>query len=80
MLVVHSAVNESYEPHYDYYHDESKLAVAGHRIATVIMYLSSVSEGGETVFPQVKMKSDFLFLRMFSSIQCFYGQDKKNWQ
>ncbi|RWV89625.1 hypothetical protein GW17_00048220 [Ensete ventricosum] len=56
MLIVHSMVNESYEPHYDYYHDEYKLAVGGHRVATVVMYLSNVSRGGETIFPQSKLK------------------------
>ncbi|CAD5170007.1 unnamed protein product [Musa acuminata subsp. malaccensis] len=56
MLIMHSLANESYEPHYDYYHDESKLAVGGHRVATVLMYLSNVSRGGETIFPQSKLK------------------------
>jgi len=47
-----------YEPHYDYFigtHEEVKqtYGVAGNRIGTLILYLSDVEEGGETVFPNV---------------------------
>ncbi|KAJ7521897.1 hypothetical protein O6H91_19G073400 [Diphasiastrum complanatum] len=42
---------EKYEPHYDYFHDKLNQALGGHRIATVLMYLSNVVKGGETVFP-----------------------------
>lgn len=68
MLIVHSLANESYEPHHDYYHDESKLAVGGHRVATVLMYLSNVSRGGETIFPQSKVRLELyaIFLFYFS--------------
>lgn len=56
MLIEHTPANESYEPHYDYYHDISRLAVAGHRVATVLMYLSTISQGGETIFPQLEVR------------------------
>ncbi|KAK9086617.1 hypothetical protein Syun_029011 [Stephania yunnanensis] len=45
---------QKYEPHYDYFVDKVNIARGGHRIATVLMYLSDVAKGGETVFPQAE--------------------------
>ncbi|XP_077210173.1 putative prolyl 4-hydroxylase 7 isoform X2 [Tasmannia lanceolata] len=42
---------EKYEPHFDYFHDKTNQILGGHRIATVLMYLSNVEMGGETIFP-----------------------------
>eukprot|EP00193_Tetraselmis_chui_P006702 CAMPEP_0177754512 /NCGR_PEP_ID=MMETSP0491_2-20121128/2050_1 /TAXON_ID=63592 /ORGANISM="Tetraselmis chuii, Strain PLY429" /LENGTH=352 /DNA_ID=CAMNT_0019269903 /DNA_START=203 /DNA_END=1261 /DNA_ORIENTATION=- len=44
---------QKYDAHWDYFfHDEGK-ANGGNRIATVLMYLEDVEEGGETTFPNI---------------------------
>ncbi|KAI6700615.1 hypothetical protein NL676_014939 [Syzygium grande] len=47
---------EKYEPHYDYFIDKANQELGGHRVATVLMYLSNVERGGETVFPNLEAK------------------------
>ena len=42
---------QKYEPHFDFFQDPGNIAIGGHRIATILMYLSNVEKGGETVFP-----------------------------
>lgn len=44
---------QKYEPHTDYFHDKvnTNPSNGGQRIATVLMYLTTPEEGGETVFP-----------------------------
>ncbi|KAK7848433.1 probable prolyl 4-hydroxylase 7 [Quercus suber] len=51
MQVLHYLHGEKYEPHFDYFHDKENQKLGGHRVATVLMYLSNVEKGGETVFP-----------------------------
>ncbi|CAL9106363.1 unnamed protein product [Musa textilis] len=45
---------QKYEPHFDYFHDPKNQALGGLRYATVLMYLSNVNKGGETVFPNAE--------------------------
>ena len=50
---------QKYEPHTDYFHDtvNTNPAHGGQRIATVLMYLTTPDEGGETVFPHALEKN-----------------------
>jgi len=57
MQILHYENGQKYEPHFDYFHDQANLELGGHRIATVLMYLSNVEKGGETVFPMWKVKT-----------------------
>ncbi|KAF7129033.1 hypothetical protein RHSIM_Rhsim10G0205900 [Rhododendron simsii] len=54
LQILHYEVGQKYENHYDYFLDEFNTKNGGQRIATVLMYLSDVEEGGETVFPAAK--------------------------
>lgn len=53
--ILHYENGEKYEPHFDYFHDKANQALGGHRIATVLMYLSKVEKGGETIFPNAEV-------------------------
>ncbi|KAK1320120.1 hypothetical protein QJS10_CPA03g02326 [Acorus calamus] len=60
LQVLHYEVGQKYEPHYDYFIDEYNTRNGGQRIATVLMYLSDVEEGGETIFPNANVNSSSL--------------------
>lgn len=54
MQVLRYKLGEKYEPHYDYFTDSVNTTRGGNRVATVLLYLTDVAEGGETVFPLAK--------------------------
>ncbi|KAG5530138.1 hypothetical protein RHGRI_030492 [Rhododendron griersonianum] len=54
LQILHYEVGQKFEPHYDYFQNEFNIKNGGQRMATVLMYLSDVEEGGETVFPAAK--------------------------
>lgn len=58
MQILHYVNGQKYEPHHDFFHDPVNQAAArgGQRIATVLMYLTTPEEGGETVFPNAADK------------------------
>lgn len=57
LQILHYRLGGHYKPHYDYFPPEEPGSVVqtqygGQRVATIIMYLNDVDEGGETVFPK----------------------------
>ncbi|KAJ8762163.1 hypothetical protein K2173_007317 [Erythroxylum novogranatense] len=54
LQILHYEIGQKYEPHYDFFLDDFNTRHGGQRTATVLMYLSDVEEGGETVFPSAK--------------------------
>nr|AFK35574.1 unknown [Lotus japonicus] len=51
MQVLRYEHGQKYDPHYDYFTDKVNIVRGGHRMATVLLYLTNVTRGGETVFP-----------------------------
>ncbi|EOY15128.1 2-oxoglutarate (2OG) and Fe(II)-dependent oxygenase superfamily protein isoform 2 [Theobroma cacao] len=54
LQVLHYEVGQKYDAHFDYFLDEFNTKNGGQRMATMLMYLSDVEEGGETIFPAAK--------------------------
>lgn len=56
MQILHYRNGEEYQPHHDYFSDafNTRRRDGGQRAATVLMYLSTPEEGGETVFPEAE--------------------------
>ncbi len=59
--VVHYQTGEEYRPHYDYFIPSQKgsmvfLQNGGQRLSSFLMYLNTVEEGGETIFPKAQVK------------------------
>ena len=58
LQILHYEHGQKYEPHFDYFHDAVNASPerGGQRVATLLMYLSTPEEGGETVFPNAASK------------------------
>jgi prolyl 4-hydroxylase len=60
LQILNYQIGGEYKPHYDYFPPElpgsaTHIAMGGQRIATLIIYLNSVPEGGETIFPNINL-------------------------
>lgn len=60
--VLHYPVGGQYKPHHDYFEPSlpgspAILKRGGQRVATVVMYLNDVAEGGGTVFPKLGIEA-----------------------
>lgn len=55
MHVLHYGVGEEYQPHVDFFVEDKNTINGGQRVATILLYLNDVPEGGETVFPFSKL-------------------------
>lgn len=55
LQVLRYETGQKYDAHFDYFHDRNNLKLGGQRVATVLMYLTDVSKGGETVFPNAEV-------------------------
>ncbi|TVU27622.1 hypothetical protein EJB05_19116, partial [Eragrostis curvula] len=60
LQVLHFEAGQKYEPHFDYFLDEHNTKNGGLRMATLLIYLSDVEEGGETIFPDANVNSSSL--------------------
>ncbi len=61
LQVLHYKIGGEYQPHYDYFLSSQPggsqaLSRGGQRVATLIMYLNTTDEGGETIFPNAGIK------------------------
>mmetsp|Transcript_3481 Transcript_3481/g.10115 ORF Transcript_3481/g.10115 Transcript_3481/m.10115 type:complete len:258 (-) Transcript_3481:1437-2210(-) len=45
---------QEYKPHHDFFDESYPFGSSGQRVATVLMYLTTPEEGGETIFPMGK--------------------------
>ncbi len=61
LQVLHYRAGAEYQPHFDYFNPEHPgtpeiLQRGGQRLATVVMYLSNVTAGGATIFPDAGLE------------------------
>jgi hypothetical protein len=47
-------IGQEYKPHHDYFGSSDWTKSHGNRVATVLMYLADVEDGGETIFPSAE--------------------------
>lgn len=61
LQVLNYGVGQEYRPHFDFFDPGLKgsatvMAAGGQRMATCILYLNDVAEGGETCFPELDIR------------------------
>lgn len=61
LQILHYSLNAEYKPHFDYFDQETTggsthFNRGGQRVATILMYLNTPEEGGETIFPTADIK------------------------
>ena len=59
LQVLRYRVGEHYGPHWDAFEGEAALGPDGERVATVVLYLNTPEEGGETAFTSTKPGPDW---------------------
>jgi len=60
LQILHYGTTGEYRPHFDYFPPDQPgsavhTAQGGQRVATLVIYLNDVSDGGETIFPEAGM-------------------------
>ncbi len=76
--ILRYGVGGEYKPHFDYFPphqtgSSAHTANGGQRVATVVMYLNDVEEGGETIFPKIHLavaprKGDAVYFTYFDEM------------
>lgn len=61
LQILNYQIGGEYKPHHDYFPPQETgsrvhLARGGQRVATLILYLNNVEDGGETIFPEINLK------------------------
>lgn len=79
MQVLNYHIGGEYKPHHDYFKPNEKgeqpyTKIGGQRIATFLMYLNDVAEGGETIFPTLGVE----FMPIKGSALFFYYELENN--
>jgi hypothetical protein len=70
--VLRYEIGQKYDAHFDYFRDTVNLRFGGQRVATVLMYLTDVKRGGETVFPYAEVWSRIFDLPFFIAFSLIF--------
>ncbi|WP_338469770.1 2OG-Fe(II) oxygenase [Niallia sp. XMNu-256] len=74
LQVLHYNKGDEYKAHYDYFPNSKVDATkGGQRVATLLIYLNDVTEGGETVFPKINLQ---ISPKKGSALYFHYGNQK----